>query len=216
MDPYRAELHSGRTQVRIVPATLQSSLNVDEPNEIVLTPTSQVTVHNGFLVQRKIEQQRAMGTVTVIAVRVTSNDANVSLSAMELSASMGFGHQTNVTLASQLNACSAGQLALNPGVKGGVGELTIDVDTRGVNTKNLEMLMRTEFTQKFGSEDDYDHILFCMPNGTNAQLNNWIAYAYRETKFSYYNDFWCGSLTSRMHEIGHNWVRLANIPYFIL
>jgi hypothetical protein len=153
-----------------------------------------------------VQQQTAMGNLTVIAVRVTSNDAEVSLSREELSNSMGFGSSaSNVTLASQLNACSAGALTLVPGIEGGVGELVIPVNTRGVPTKNLETLLRNEFVLTFGSEDDFDHILFCMPNGTSTQLNNWIAYAYRDTKFSYYNDVWCNSLTSRMHEMGHNW-----------
>lgn len=209
LDPYKVELESGRTRIHIEPATLQSSEHVSQSNEILLTPTSRVTVHNDFFAHRNIvQQQTAMGNLTVIAVRVISNDAEVSLSREELSNSMGFGSSaSNVTLASQLNACSAGALTLVPGIEGGVGELVIPVNTRGVPTKNLETLLRNEFVLTFGSEDDFDHILFCMPNGTSTQLNNWIAYAYRDTKFSYYNDVWCNSLTSRMHEMGHNWVR---------
>ena len=64
--------------------------------------------------------------------------------------------------------------------------------------------MRQQFIEKFGAEDLYDHIVYCMPKDTGEAGRSWIAYAYRDTPFSYYNDDWCGSLTSKMHEIGHN------------
>ena len=65
-------------------------------------------------------------------------------------------------------------------------------------------MLRTQFIQTFGSEANFDHILFCLPEGTISEGKNWIAYAYRYTKFSFFNDDWCGSITSKMHEVGHN------------
>lgn len=206
LEAYESELYSGLTRIHIKPATLQGNANIDEANHIVITPTSTTTIHNGFLAERvRVKKVKTMGRIKVIAVRVTSKDANVTLTRDEISNSM-FGNP--VSLASQMNACSAGALTLLPGVPGGVGDLEIDVNTQGVASKNLEMLLRTEFIKKFGSEDQFDHILYCMPKGTSSNFNNWIAYAYRETKFSYYNDIWAGSLTSKLHEIGHNMVRI--------
>lgn len=111
------------------------------------------------------------------------------------------GNTNNVTLSSQLHDCSAGALTLNASV----AELYIDVETVNVASKQLENVVRNEFEAHIGPQSSFDHILFCMPQGTTASRNNWIAYAYRKTRYSYFHDKWCGSLTSKMHEVGHNW-----------
>jgi hypothetical protein len=46
--------------------------------------------------------------------------------------------------------------------------------------------------------------MYCLPLGTGDVSDNWIAYAYTDTPYSYYNDKWCGSLTTKIHEVGHN------------
>jgi len=39
-----------------------------------------------------------------------------------------------------------------------------------------------------------------MPLGTGT----WVAYAFVNHKFSFYNNLWCSSVSSQMHEVGHN------------
>jgi len=41
----------------------------------------------------------------------------------------------------------------------------------------------------------YDLVLFCMPPGTDT----WVAYAFVNHKFSFYNNLWCSSVSSQMH-----------------
>lgn len=206
LDEYKGEIQSGKTRLNIVGATLQRSGGVDEANKVIMSRRRpRIRLYNKdeqhSLRTSNHQETQTVGDIKVIAVRVTSKDANVTLSKKELSRGM-FGGNGEVTLESQLHQCSAGALTILTGVRGGVGELYIDVNTTGVAAKNLENLVRNEFINKFGPESDYNHILFCLPKGTTSSFNNWIAYAYRHTRFSYYNDAWCGSLTSKMHEIG--------------
>jgi len=204
LDTYRSDLHSGKTRIYMEGARLQKSEGVLQANVVILTRRApNITIYKDIPHTQRSHGFLATTNVKVVAVRVTSKDSSVSLSKQELSAGM-FGNQQNVTLASQLHDCSAGAYTITPGVPGGVAELYIDVNTVGVETKNLETLLRGEFVKHIGSEEDYNHILFCLPQGTTAKFNNWVAYAYRDTRFSFFNNEWCGSLTSKMHELGHN------------
>jgi len=51
-----------------------------------------------------------------------------------------------------------------------------------------------------GLQNQYDFVMFCLPPGTG----NWAAYAYVNRWDSYYNNQWCSSVSSQMHELGHN------------
>jgi hypothetical protein len=41
--------------------------------------------------------------------------------------------------------------------------------------------------------------MFCLPPSEGA-----IAWAYVNSKYSYYVDKWCGHISAQMHEVGHN------------
>ena len=47
----------------------------------------------------------------------------------------------------------------------------------------------------------FDHVLFCFPPGT---AGSWIAYGYYNSYLTIYNDDWCNSPSTQMHEVGHN------------
>jgi hypothetical protein len=200
------ELQSGKTMVHIVGATPVHTRDTQQSDHIEVGTTSTVTIFpapmEGGTGNTWI---KTVGRSNVIAVRVTSRDAEVSLSADEISESL-FGE--GVTFASQMNLCSNGALTFEPatgnGITGAVGEIYIDVNSVGVATGNLHSIVRDEFIKKFGQESQYDHIMYCLPFGTGEVNDSWIAYAYKDTSYSYYHDAWCGSLTSKMHEVGHN------------
>lgn len=142
-------------------------------------------------------------------VRVTSLDSQVAVSQEEISEST-FGK--GVSLATQMNRCPNGKLEFVPAqganIQDGVGELQLNENTINVPPKNLQTALREAFADRFGAEDEHDLIAFCLPEGTADSGREWIAYAYRDTKFSYYLNEWCASLMSKMHEIGHNMVRI--------
>jgi len=46
----------------------------------------------------------------------------------------------------------------------------------------------------------FDLVLYCFPPGTG----DWVAYAFVNHKFSFYNNKWCSSVSSQLHEVGHN------------
>jgi hypothetical protein len=195
-------LQSGSTRIEIIGAKTQA-LGEDA---IVLTRRAPIVSIYEKATRSGNSRIKTIGVSSVLAVRVKSKDSEVSLSAAELSEGL---FTAPVNFASQINRCSAGALqfvpAIGENIQGGVGELYIDENTIGVYNKNLHGILRQEFQTKFGDESNYDHILYCLPQGTAEQNNpNWIAYAYGDTSFSYYNNEWCGSLTTKMHEVGHN------------
>ena len=71
-----------------------------------------------------------------------------------------------------------------------------------------ENLVRNEIVNKLGSLNQFDHIMMCLPPGTNGP----IGYAYLNDRVSVYNEYtrggqsksWCTAVSIQMHEIGHN------------
>ena len=51
-----------------------------------------------------------------------------------------------------------------------------------------------------GLGNKYDLVMFCQPPGTGT----WLAYAYVNSIYSFYNDIWCSSSSAQMHEVGHS------------
>lgn len=207
------DLHSGRTRLEIQGAKEVSTRAITETDHIEASGggSPQVSLYDPLERQRDLKSVTSneiistTGRKTVIIVRVTSLDSNVTYTAEELAEST-FGFDT-VSVATQMERCSNGKLKLLPAkgnhIHGGVGELSLNEETTGVPPKNLQTALREGFEEKFGSEDKYDLVAYCLPAGTGEEGRGWIAYAYRDTIFSYYNNEWCGSLTSRLHEIGH-------------
>ena len=151
LDDYRPQLHNGKTRVNILGARLRTSAGVDEANLVILSRrTPQISIYTDPIqTQRSDSQQvRTTGDIKVISVRVTSKDAQVSLSKEELSNGMFGGNGNDVSFSSQMHACSAGALTILPGIQGGVGELYIDVNTTGVyvtNTVHSNVWKRSQF-----------------------------------------------------------------------
>ena len=219
----RHDLHSGRTRLDIKGAHKRSTRLTNETDHIEATGTTHPRVIlrdssiRALSTKTSNEIITSTGTKSLIIVRVTSRDSTVTLSSAELSEST-FGN--GVSLATQVHRCSNGKLQFVPAtgtnIQGGVGELYLDEPTINIAPKNLQTALREDFVEHFGSEDNFDLIAFCLPKGTGSPDRGWIAYAYRDTKFSYYNDEWGGSLTSRMHEIGHCMVSFSSLSYILL
>jgi len=166
--------------------------------------------------QRRLTKKE--GDIKTLVVRVRAENSDPP-SAADLSSDI-FYDQAN--LKTQYEACSYGKLTVDPylqgmtGVNGdtvnvpnaapGVIEITInesvDSNNNG-NYKALEAAANTKLREVLGTsqpDDLFDAVIFCMPPGAG----NWLAYAYVGRWDSYYNDNWCQSMSTLLHEVGHN------------
>jgi len=186
------DLHSGKTRLEIQGAREIGTPDITETDRIESTAGTEtkVILHAGTSTRglssvTNNEVITTTGPKTLLIVRVTSLDSNVSLSSEELSES-AFGH--GVSLATQMHRCSNGKIEFYPavgaGINGGVGELKLESNTIGVQSKNLQTALREAFVENFGEEDQYDFIAYCLPAKTGDPERSWIAYAFRDTKFS--------------------------------
>jgi hypothetical protein len=159
--------------------------------------------------------QRKQGTSEVLVIRVIANDASTTLSAPLLYKRI-FGDGTDVinardpgavsgTLTKTYQACSWGKLNFIPArgydIVSGVGSVRINMDVNGANSRTVENAVTSAINAKYGSVEDWDHIIYCLPPGTAA---NWVAYGYNNFYRSIFNDKWCGQNSALVHEIGHN------------
>jgi len=151
------------------------------------------------------------GTLNTLVVRVNAND-NSPPPAADLSEDI-FGD--DYCLKSQYNQCSYGKLQIQEYIPGtisnvptaanapGVIDIYVDANAEGTNHETIQDLANAALQAKLGTTNPgsiFDLVLFCMPPGDS----DWLAYAYIGRWDSYYNDDWCQSVTSQMHEVGHN------------
>jgi hypothetical protein len=171
--------------------------------------------HDG---QRKLAgtgTQRKQGTSEVLVIRVIANDASTTLQA-PLLYNRVFGDGSDVlnardsgvvsgTLTKTYQACSWGKLNFIPAtgydIVSGVGSVRINMDVTGANARTVENAVTLAINAKYGSVEDWDHIIYCLPPGTGA---DWVAYGYNDFYRSIFNDLWCGQNSALVHEIGHN------------
>jgi hypothetical protein len=119
------ELQSGKTRVQVVGGKKVQTLDIVQTDHIEVGTTPNVTIFAAPMEKGTGNTRiKTVGRSNVIAVRVTSIDAEVSLSAGEISESL-FGE--GVSFASQMDFCSNGALTFEPatgnGITGAVGEI---------------------------------------------------------------------------------------------
>lgn len=152
--------------------------------------------------------KQALGTKTILAVRVIAKDRSTSGSESFLSDQI-FGTKFDlVNLKSQFAACSHNELvfvpAQGPYINDGVITVRVNKSTKDGDDK-MTNTITAELNKLFGVSSPSkiaDHIMYCLPSGT--MRNGSIAHAYVYSWLSVYNDYWCMSPSAQMHEIGHN------------
>ena len=123
--------------------------------------------------------------------------------------------EDGVSLKTQYDKCSYGKLKIEPfngktstdkQVNGGVVDVQVDFDTFDKSIADRDVLQQAAFdaaNKQLGdlnNSDEYNLVMFCMPPGTG----DWLAYAFVNNKFSFYNNQWCSSVSAQLHEVGHN------------
>ena len=174
--------------------------------------------HNAKLevtsVARNLEDGRRLagkptttGTLNTLVIRVLdSNNLGPSLSHAKLQNDVFYD---NSSLKSQTEACSYNKLQIQPfsgktpsnkQITNGVVDVKMDY-TMGSGASGLDQAAMTAAREQLGDLNDsmFDLILFCFPPG-----NDFVAFAYPNSKYSFYSDEFCGHVTAQMHEVGHN------------
>lgn len=114
-----------------------------------------------------------------------------------------------VSLQSQTKTCSYGKLQIQPfvgktpsnqNIKNGVVNVQIDY-AMGSGEEGMDQAAMMAANEQLGDLNDsmFDLVLFCFPPG-----NNFVAFAYPHSKYSFYNNEYCGYSAAQMHEVGHN------------
>ena len=165
------------------------------------------------LVTADATKYKTVGIRTILMVRVTSSDSQVTLSREQLAArtlGTGFGAEP-VNAISQIKSCSFGKLqfvqAVGQGIKNGVIEAFVPRNFSAVNWNSFRNELYTPIKAIFGDDLSllFDHIMFCLPP-TSLYLgkNTWLGAALVGHWASFFNDQRCGQLSVFMHELGHN------------
>ncbi len=131
------------------------------------------------------------GARSVLVVHVTALDASTTSTPAQLSDSVFGTLGDPVNLKSQFAACSKGQLNLypadRPGIVNGVVQVFIPTIVTGAEKNVIFTAAEDAVAAKFGSLSEFDHIMYCLPKGTNSR---WLAYGYINSKKTVYNDVW--------------------------
>jgi hypothetical protein len=157
-------------------------------------------------VKRRLQTTRKVGKRTILVLRVSVKDSTPMYSAGEFYDRI-FGYN-DVTLQSQYDQCSGGQLLFEPAPVGKNGILEVELRTNNVADfesrsalANAAQDIAAE-TLRLPSDEHIsslaDHIMICLPPGTG----NWVAWASVNHWRSVYNNQFCGILSASMHEIG--------------
>eukprot|EP00977_Amphora_coffeiformis_P024574 scaffold16330_cov172-Amphora_coffeaeformis.AAC.8 len=199
------DIRMGQLYMSITEATLDTQNNV-----IDTQPTSVFTV----LDEPPQEHRRhlkaytdALGTRRYAIVRVSTSDASPFFTAQQLRSRFT---DPLAGMQAQYAACSMNQLQWQ---LDNVYEVRVASSVQ--NYVNKAANLRNEAADQLKTQlglnsisDLADNIMFCIPPGTGG----WIANAGTGHWQSQFNDKWCLSLTSVMHELGHNLVTSLSPP----
>ena len=206
-NPY---LHMGETYIEI-PYGIASRADLGKDSSITYPSDSSIStmvVYNRQL-GGPIVPSSVTGNRTVLVLRVTALDSQVTVSQQKISATtFGLGvSPEKLNLRSQFYACSFGKLDMKPAegpdIFDGVGEIFVEQNVSGTSTLALDNVLVTLTEAKFGKiKDNYHHVVFCMPPGLLLQGNSFIAYALVNHWRSVFNNEWCTKFSAMAHEIG--------------
>lgn len=150
------------------------------------------------------------GERSILVVRVSTNDAEVDLTGEAIAQRIfGAGSETQTTPSATYEDCSFGKMRLNPAIgssliQNGVLELSLDTDIVGKSNRiieNLAVVATTAHLNLGAMDENFDHVVFCLPAGTNGV---WTGYAYENYYRSVFNNAYCGLSSIVSHELGHN------------
>ncbi len=144
------------------------------------------------------------GSLKALVVRVIDNGKEPSLSSNQLESDVFLD---TVSLKSQTARCSYNKLQIEPFVGATpsnkqVSNGVVNVHMNYDGNAGLDQTAMQAAKEQLGDLNDprFDLVMFCFPPNTG----NFLAFAYPNSKYSFYSDKWCGFVSAQMHEVGHN------------
>jgi hypothetical protein len=212
VDNFDGELpdDDGHIIVKISNAYISEYENSNPP-ELVLSDDSELSLVDSSNYRRRLATP--LGTKEVLVLRVRTNDASLSLDSATLRQRIFEGPILNVK---QLyKDCSHGKLNLvqadHPKVQNGVLDVPINQNVNGANINQSFLNTITSTAQSLlggTSLNTFDHVIFCIPPGSSGVLGvttPWIGFGYYNHWQTVFNNDICGSLSTVVHEMGHNY-----------
>ena len=147
------------------------------------------------------------GTLKTLVIRVSDkNDIGPDLSVSKLKNDI---FDDAVSLKTQTDACSYGKLQIEPfkgktpsnvNINNGIIDVKMDFDII-TDDQGMDQAALKAANMLLGDLNDpmFGLVMFCIPPG-----GNFVAFAYPNSKYSFYNNEWCGYVSAQMHEVGHN------------
>jgi hypothetical protein len=159
-------------------------------------------------VARRRKLAASSGTLKALVVRVISMNGIEPTASIDQLRSDVF--EDKLCLKSQYEACSHGRLIIEPfhgttetgrKISGGVVDVKISINPSNGNRDQLEANAKTRATEIYGDlASQFDLVMFSIPPGSG----DWLAYAYINRFDSFFNDKWSSSVSTQVHEVGHN------------
>jgi hypothetical protein len=180
-----------------------------------------ITVHADTSPHRRLAPKR--GTPRALSIRVIANgNVGPRESEDELKGRVfGIGPDAQVNTAfTQYKKCSFGAQDIQPategnGVDNGVVTVTANIDIASCDIlgdcqqtiiRATERQLGLQANSLDSSDPPYDFVMFCMPDGTMFGENGrttWAAFAYTGDRTAFFQNGYCGVMTTNMHELGH-------------
>jgi hypothetical protein len=154
-------------------------------------------------VRRKLAPTK--GTLTTLVIRVIDkNGKSPSASVAQLKNDV---FDDDKSLKTQTERCSYNKLKIEPFsgktpsnhyVNNGIVNVKMNL---AVEDDGMNQAAMTAAKNLLGdlNDDRFGLVMFCFP-----PAEGFLAYAFRNNKYSFYNDEWCQYVAAQMHEVGHN------------
>lgn len=150
-----------------------------------------------------------VGELRTLVVRLTDKN-NVAVTS-DVNQLINDVFTDSSSLKTQTEGCSYGKLKIEPFrgntpsnyyINNGVVDVKMDFDMNG-DVSGWEQAGLKAAKNLLGNLEDpmFDLIMVCSPPSPKS---NFLAFAFPNSKYSFYNNEWCGYVSGQMHEVGHN------------
>ena len=207
------EIMTGTAQICIPGGQAVRPVNGETDSMIIIPPGADIQMVGATLSRRQL-QASGFGARKTLVVRVIGTDGGPDQSRDRLAGAVfGIGPEPlENSMRGQFQRCSFGQIDFLPAtgfpqIVNGIMDVNVGFSINGKDISQIEddIVEKTEDALGlYALSTEFDHVLFCIPPGSNKRGDSWLAHASRPGWRSVYNSEWCDRLTALMHEIGHN------------
>ena len=211
VEEHMIDLQSGLATVCIPGGRAVRFPNSTTPDQVVIPDGANLQV---FLSGETPRERSGNRTVLVVRVSGTAESPEESVERLR-GAVFGLGSQPLVnSMRAQFGRCSFSKIDFIPATgfdqfHDGVVNVLMKYSLRNRDAfQVLNDATRSvfELLQIDSLQDNFDHVFFCIARGTKygQRGSDWLAFGEVAGWRSVFNSEWCGSLTTTMHEVGHN------------